>query len=319
MKRILLSVIFLLYATNGLYADFGKSGWPIFLKPQPAKFNLLSLVSYNKPALVSILYNPSVGIAKSQREFSLFSEIGFAESKLSGIVYTEPLTGGVLTIGMAYYNAGKIELNWIDTGEVKSRNVTAQSDMLGCLAYSFKFDDNVFMGAALKGATSEIAESGSSFAVAVDIGTFYIPTEEITISCALQNIGSASKFNEKSDLLPVSLFTGVGYRYNYREYCIMPAAGFTSNFVDSKTIFDLGAEFSYDIVSLNLGYRVNIKESNIHLGANIEWEDFNLGYAFLPGNYLEDTHRINLGYKFGSVHTYDNYDLLLRSKGLSFD
>lgn len=319
MKRIILSAVFLLSAAVSLHAGFGKSGWPIFLKPQPAKFNLLSMVSYGKPSLMSVFYNPEVGIAKSQRECLLFSEVGFADSKLSGIVYAEPLTSGVLTAGLAYYNAGKMELNWIENGEVKTDNVTSQSDLMGCLAYSFKFEDNIFFGASLKGATSEVAERDSSIAVALDLGTFYIPTEEITVTCALQNLGTASKFNEKSDPLPASLMAGAGYFFKYREYFIMPAVGFTNNFVDSKTVFDLGAELGYEYVSLNLGYRTNVEENNIHIGVNVEWEDFTLGYAFLPGNYLEATHRINLGYKFGSVHTYENRNLLQQRKGMMFD
>ena len=319
MKKIILFAVLSIALCGIACADFGKSGWTIFTEPQPAKFNLLSLVSLGNPSLVSVFYNPSVAVMKSQSEVSFFSEIGFADSRMSGVVYAEPLTGGVLTGGFAYYDAGKMDLNWIENGSVQSSNVTAQRDIMGSASYSFKFEENIFVGASLKAATSEIAGAGSATAIALDFGTFYVPEEDITISCALQNIGFASKFEYNSDPLPSSLFAGIGYHYKYREYGVMPALGFTGNFADSKTVFDIGSEFSYDNISLDLGYRANGGESDVHIGANIDLDDLSIGYAFLPGNYLEPTHRINVSYRFGSVHNYDTYDLLLQRKGLSFD
>jgi hypothetical protein len=297
----------------------GKSGWTILDKAQSARFGTVNLLSYAGNDLSSMLYNPSLLVTKSRRELFFISELGFVDDKFGGLVYAEPLTGGVASFGIVYYDAGQIELNWIENGEVMSENVSAQKDLLGVFSYGFKFEDDLLLGASLKLASSEIAQKASAFAVAMDFGGFYSQSENLYFSAALRNLGAASKFIDSSNSLPASLYTGCGYYYSWMEYFFMPALGFAYNFTDSVIVPETGFEFGYSLFSFNLGYRFNVEESNLHLGFNVKWNDMNFGYAFVPGSELGSIHRVNIGYKFGETHNYDNYDLLLRPKGLKFE
>lgn len=298
---ILLITLSPYYLTTFLYASFGKSGWIIFRKVSSAKFKAITTVAAVRGDLSGVFYNPAVLGTNTQREVFLLSELGFTEDKFGGLVYGEPLRNGMLAGGVVYYDAGKIELNWIEGNELKTENVNAQQDVLGILSYGHKFSEKMFAGATVKIATSKIVERKSANAYCVDLGIFYLPIEKLSISVAAQNLGTSTKFIEKENPLPTSAYIGAGYvsRLPSNVY-LLGGFGGTYNFTDEKLIPEVGVEFVYDFISLNLGYRFNVEEAKLHFGLGLNWKNIDVGYAYIPGMYLDTTHRVSIGFRFGS-------------------
>jgi len=289
-----------LLASHLCYASFGKSGWTIFRKAQSAKFKCMTTVTAVRGDLSGVFYNPAVLGTNNQREIFFISELGFTEDKFGGLVYGEPLKNGMLTGGVVYYDAGKMELNWLEGDELKTENVIAQQDILGLLSYGHKFSEQMFGGATLKLATSRIAERELSLAYCGDLGIFYLPIKNVSVSVAVQNLGSSTKFIEKKNPLPTSGYIGSGYFYKLGNYYFIPGVGATYNLEDKELIPEAGIEFGYDFVSLNVGYRFNVEEANLHFGLGVNWKNIDFGYAYIPGLYLDTTHRASIGYRFGS-------------------
>ncbi|MDD5687102.1 MAG: hypothetical protein PHE88_04635 [Elusimicrobia bacterium] len=294
-----IGLVFFINQVNTVYADFGKSGWSIFKKVQSAKFKAMTTVTGVRGDLSGVFYNPAVLGTNQQREIFFISELGLSDDKLGGLVYGEPLKNGMIAGGVAYYDAGIMELNWLEGGELKTANVSAQRDLFGLLSYGHKFSDSLFGGASLKFASSKIIERESAIAYVGDLGVFYLPTENLSVSAAVQNLGSSTKFIEKKNPLPSSGYLGSGYFYKSGKYYIIPGVGATYNIEDKELIPELGFEFGYEVVSLNIGYRFNVEEAKLHFGLGINWKNIDFGYAYIPGLYLNTTNRISVGYRFG--------------------
>ncbi len=305
LKKILLAaicVICFFHLCNLCYSDFGKSGWPIFRKVSSPKFKCMTTVCAVRGDLSGMFYNPAVLGTNNQREVFFLSELGFTEDKFGGLVYGEPLRNGMFAGGVVYYDAGKMELNWLEGDELKTENVIAQQDLLGLLSYGHKFSEQMFGGATLKLATSRIAERKSSLAYCGDLGVFYLPIENLSVSVAVQNIGSSTKFIEKKNPLPTSGYIGSGYFYRLPSTIyLLPGIGMTYNLEDEELIPEAGFEFGYNFVSINIGYRFNVEEAKLHFGLGFNWKNIDFGYAYIPGLYLDTTHRVSIGYKLGSV------------------
>ncbi|MEW6557135.1 MAG: carboxypeptidase regulatory-like domain-containing protein [Elusimicrobiota bacterium] len=303
---VLLITLLLYQLIPCLYASFGKSGWTIFRKVSSAKFKCMTTIVAVRGDLSGVFYNPAVLGTNTQREIFFLSELGFTEDKLGGLVYGEPLSNGMLAGGVAYYDAGKMELNWLEGDELKTENVIAQQDILGLVSYGHKLTEQMFLGATVKIATSRIAERKSSVAYCGDLGAFYLPVENLSVSVSAQNLGSSTKFIEKKNPLPTSAYLGSGYSYLLSPISyLLPGLGITYNFSDEEIIPEAGFELGYNIVSLNVGYRFNVKEANLHFGLGLNWKNIDFGYAFIPGMYLDTTHRVSIGYRFGEAHGTD--------------
>ncbi|PKM92708.1 MAG: hypothetical protein CVU80_01945 [Elusimicrobia bacterium HGW-Elusimicrobia-4] len=299
-RKIFISVILCFFVCADMcFSAFGKSGWTIFRKAQSAKFKVMTTVVAVRGDLSGVFYNPAVLGNNTQREIFFISELGLTEDKFGGLVYGEPLKNGAVAAGVVYYDAGQMELNWLDGEEVKTDNVSAQRDLLGMLSYGHKFSDKLFGGATLKFASSKIAELESAIAYCGDLGVFYLPTERLSVSAAVQNLGSSTKFFEKKNPLPSSGYIGSGYFYKLGNCYLLPGVGVTYNLEDEELIPEAGIEFGYDFVSINIGHKFNVEEANLHFGFGLNWKNIDFGYAYIPGLYLNTIHRLSVGYRFG--------------------
>ncbi len=281
-------------------ADAGKAGWPIFKKAQTANTRGITSSLTFESSLGGLLYNPSILGARTGREAYLISEAGFVGDTLGGVLYGHPLKDSMIAGGIVGYDAGKIELNWIDNGNLMTQTASAQRDLLGIVSYGRRYGDRLLLGGTLKAATSEIAEKSSAYAFAADAGVSYMPAKNISLSAAIQNVGISTKFVEKENPLPTSAYLSGGYLWRIKNYSLLSAAGFTYNLVDETVTPEVGAELRYDSIYMNAGYRFNRKESVLQLGLGIRWNNVEFGYSYMPGVYLDATHRLNLSYKFGS-------------------
>jgi hypothetical protein len=303
-KLFILLFYFLTFSLSySLYARVGSTGWIIFRKAQSPKPKPVTAVAGVRGDLSGVLYNPSVLATLQQREIFTIAEVGLAEDRTAGIIYGQPL-GKVqaLSVGILNYSAGKMSLYWIEGGQEKEREVNAQNDLLGIISYGRKITDKLHIGATTKFATSNIAETSTAMAYAIDLGLSYYLTDKLVISAAGQNLGFSTKFLDKEEKLPASIWTAVGYSG------MIPSLGKNFYYVvgaDIPYIIDeqrvapsIGVEFCRLPISIFFGYRINVEEGILNIGLSFIHEKFDISYSYVPTTYLSQTHRLSLGFRF---------------------
>lgn len=285
---------------DNLYAATpGSTGWIIFRKVQSPKPKSLTTVCAVRGDLSGVLYNSSVLATIDRKEIFTMAELGLTEDKTAGIIYAHPFRESAISIGVLNYDAGKITLYWIENGQEKERPVTAQSDILGIISYGRALTSKLKAGITAKFATSNIAETATANAYAVDLGVLYYFTNKLIISVAAQNFGITSKFVNKSEKLPASIWGGLGYTDNLTKEFYFTASVDVPYIIDESRITpSMGIEIGKPPISIFTGYRLNVEENVFSIGLNMTLSNFDLSYAYIPSKWLNSTHRLSLGIKF---------------------
>jgi len=305
-KKVLLAIsVFMVLAVSNVFCGTASTGWWIFRRPQSAKPVSLTTVVGVRGDLSGVFYNPSVLGELTQKEIYMMSELGVADDTFGGLMYGHPIGKKAgLSVGVVYYDAGKTRLFYMENGQEKERNVTVQKDMLGLLSYGQKINDKLSGGLTLKFANSNIAEVKSASAFGCDLGGMYLlPVKGMSASLALQNIGGSSKFIDKKDSLPATLWFGCGYGLNLMKNSSLGLGLEFPYIIDEKRVStSLGLGLSYDIFSANLGYRFALDDAALQVGFGLVLKDsIEITYSFTPAKYLQDTHRFTVGYRFGAM------------------
>jgi hypothetical protein len=308
-KIFIILTLVIVYATNTtpIFSEIGSTGWWIFRRPQSTKPRALTCVAAIRGDLSGVFYNPSILGTIEQREIFMISELGLAKDTFGGILYGMPIgKKSGLAAGVVYYDAGKETLYYMESGKTEptERTVTIQRDILGMVSYGRKFTDFILSGLTVKFANTNIAEVKEATAFALDVGMVYFTKiDGLTISFVGQNIGSSTKFLNRSDELPMSVAVGSSYSMilNKRSYLNF---GFETPYIikEQRLLPSVGIEYGFEQVSINLGYRFAAQDSVFNFGIGISIKNFDIGYAFIPAVYLSPTHRLSIGYKFGSLN-----------------
>ncbi len=301
-KKILLIILSLFVFSQSGYSQ-GKVGWSIFRKLiSPKVKSSATTVSLGvRGDLSGVFYNPSVLGYNIHRELFLFSEIGQDSGTSGGLIYGHPLGKSSIAFGVAYYNAGKMTLSWLDDGVLKEENVTAQQDVLGLVSYGMKMNDFISVGATLKGATSQFFGKASAVAFAGDTGVAVAPhLGTLSLTASVQNMEFfSSKFVNTKNKLPFSGYAAANYVFfikGFDQAYVAPGVDVTYLVKDQKFIPDFGLEIGYDPFSLSLGYQLN-DENSFNIGAIYLRPQYDVAYSFVLGQYLNPAHRISIGYR----------------------
>ncbi len=301
-KKAVIILISLLIVSQTTYLK-ARSGWSIFRKifSPKAKTTAVTAVLGVRGDLSGTFYNPAVLAYNENREIFLFSEYSGDTGITGGLVYGHPLKKSSIAVGVAYYNAGQMTLNWMENGALQEKTVTSQQDILGVISYGREISKYFGAGISVKIATSKLFEKASAIAFAGDIGVVVTPgISGLTIAGALQNIGSSSKFVKEANSLPFSILGGIGYVFYFKKYkrlYISPGIDSTYMIKDKKLIPDIGLEIGYVPFSLSLGYQIN-DESTFNIGAIYLKKRYDIAYSYVLGVYLHSSHRISVGYRF---------------------
>ncbi|MCK5218582.1 fibronectin type III domain-containing protein [bacterium] len=282
-------------------AEAGKSGWPIFKKVQTASFKGTAALSPVDGNVSGVLYNPALLGTVYQPTMLLTSELGLAEDKLGGLFYYMPWNKSVFAGGLTYYNAGSIELNWLDDNTLQSETVNAQQDFMCQVSYAYRQHKSFWAGISLKLASSELIQRATAMALAVDVGLAVRPIDQWVLSLALQNMGFSTPYQDQEVPLPSSFYLGSGYLFQGSDWHALPGVSLTYNWVDTTVLPELGIELKYNIALVNVGYRMNTEEAKLHLGLGVQWHNLEINYSFIPGIFLDPTHCISAAWRFGDT------------------
>jgi hypothetical protein len=172
-------------------------------------------------------------------------------------------------------------------------------DLSTGLSLGFKYNDNIHLGITAKYLFEKIYVNESS-GYAIDFGTKYIFSDNITFCAALNNLGKMD--DDYSVDLPTTL--GIGSLYN------LPITDFSSNllfsleahnnFLDKKLHLSVGFEPSYnDIFCLRFGYITGYDSKGFSAGMGLKYRQFDVSYSYTPFLLdLGNSHNISIGFNF---------------------
>ncbi|MFH1714813.1 MAG: type IX secretion system membrane protein PorP/SprF [Elusimicrobiota bacterium] len=299
MKKniILVSLIFAFCGGNA-FAKLGDAGWVTLKKVQSPRFRSIAATSLTGRDLSGIFYNPSLISENDNKRLYVSSEFGFVKDTLGGFIYAQPLKNGCISVTGMFYDAGTMDLNWINDNDVETEKVPAQKDSLLMITYARKLKEKLSVGISVKHIDSTIARQVSANANAVDLGLLYTLQDDMNAALSLNNLGKASAYVEKEDPLPAILYCGLNKVFELNSISLMPAVGYSYSLNEGAGVTDIGIEMVYNNFSINCGYKINMEDLKLHTGFGIIHKKINLNYAFVPSSFFESTHRISLGYEF---------------------
>ncbi|MFH0736599.1 MAG: PorV/PorQ family protein [bacterium] len=172
----------------------------------------------------------------------------------------------------------------------------------GSLSSGFYLTDNLSAGLTFK-YLYEGMLTDEATGYGLDFGFAYksiIPN--LNMAVALRNIGKMNKLRNQSTELPKDLRFGSSYLLTVDQIKsnVVLAAGFNKYLEEEDLHYSVAADIKYDnLFSLRVGYITGYDSKGITTGFGIDWNNFNIDYAFTPYNYdLGDVHTISLMYNF---------------------
>ncbi len=124
----------------------------------------------------------------------------------------------------------------------------------------------------------------------------------IEMGVSVENMGESVKFVDKKEKVPLIVRGGLSsgfslFNINTMHNDIALFADIVKE-IEYNLSVNFGLEFwAFDIISIRGGYKLNIDSSrlsDITVGLGINYDKFELGYAFIPFDYFGNTHRISL-------------------------
>lgn len=292
----------LVSACGPVFAGNANPGWVIFEKTRDISTEGMLSQAQSCGTLSGVLYNPAFLGVNKPHLLELSSESGFADDKLYRALYGQPALGGEVMVGAAYYDAGSVDLNWVDNNTLQTQTVSLEKDSVEMLAYGRKVCEGVYAGVNVKAASSQIAEAQTAKAYGADIGAMFDMGPHFMLSAALLNSGSATKFIDESDPLPQTGSLGILYNASMgQNISLAIGAGSLYSLVNEKCTYTSGACLRYGAVSVNVQYSVQDSLQSLTYGGGINFCEYVLGLSFTQTSYIDNIQRLTLGVRFGAT------------------
>lgn len=304
MKKILISISFLLTTTLGFSAGTGADFLKIGIGARPVGIGSAFTAIAND--VTAINWNPGGLSQLTQRQMSAMHSQWIVDSNLDFIGFASPFKSGVFGGSIIVLSQGEIE------GRDANRQPTASfgaSDM----AVTFSFSKNVLLsnkrtlglGANLKIIQQKI-ESEQATGAALDLGALYhFNGMPFTAGLSIQNLGPQMKFISEPYNLPLSVTAGFGYNIGG----VTIGLDVKQQVYEERTIVSLGTELlPINSLALRAGFlapATNNQSNNTFgdysgFGGGIGLKLFGTqtDYSFVPYGVLGNTQRISFSAKF---------------------
>jgi phage tail protein X len=298
LKKILITITYLSLATAETFAQGNaiSGGSTLLLSPSARAAGLGESFSAEKNDITGMVYNPAVFSSLSTAQASLIFQRGIADDTYSQIMIGAPTPKGGFGVSFGYYNGGSIDLYDGST----TRTVNAKKDLAlsGGYAHSFGKSSIGFIG---KYFSSELAETAKASAFAADFGAQFPFTSRIQVGAALQNMGTALKFKDRSNSLPRTVRLGGSFLLSESKAAptLMLETAYLLNEKELKP--SIGLETHVGPLSLRAGYRAGAALEGLSFGTGFILGNTSLDYAVGLVDQLNTRHRVSLSVRFGEI------------------
>ncbi len=263
-----------------------------------------SSIPANEGGVLTYHYNPAaLGFSNSMETEFTFRR-GVADDNFAVLALGYPSRMGKFAGTLLYYSVGTIDL--ITTaGSVRS--VKAQKDLVAVLTYSHLLWNNFSWGINGKFLRSELVESFTANAFAADVGAQY-KIMNVVLGAAVQNTGTALKYNKTSDPLPLTFRSGLSYRKEWsNDYKGIAAFDLMKRQGENPKV-GLGLEYSINgtvlphqsELALRAGYRMGEENGKISFGLGFNIDHYRMDYAMQLMDNSGSSHLVTFGFVFGN-------------------
>lgn len=295
-----------------LAASAGAAGSPTLSRSLSARSAAMADAYTGVPGGLSSLSTNPAGLAAARRPQleSTFTS-GVLDDSFGFLGWAQPLPLGSAAAGISYYDAGRVDLH-LANGAVESR--TAARDFVGHLGWAVPLPGGLSAGATAKYYRFELAQEARAAGFAGDAGVQWsTPLRGLTLGAALQNAGTAVKFERESDPLPLTTRGGASWSWRSADKAKGELSELTGTSVlasaeavkvrDEALIGALGAELAMDFgantaIALRAGWRLNSDSARLTVGVGMREGRFTLDYAMAEKRTLGQTHYAGFGVRF---------------------
>lgn len=236
----------------------------------------------------AIYWNPAGLTQISSPEITVMQNLWLMDMSYQFVAAAYPSPHGSMAAAISYSSSGDIPKyeDFVKVGEYSA------SDLAGALAYANRLGSGVSYGLEVKLVQTKIEDEAAT-GFAADLGLLYKLNNPpgMTLGLVVQHLGPAIKFIKQSDPLPRCIRVGAGYARG-------PARlGLDVNKpVDDDVRVGIGGEV---LIKSVLALRAGYNSANTYTaGAGFNWHNIAVGYAFVPYEDIDNTHRISVTIRF---------------------
>lgn len=312
MRRLTLLLALLALAPGSAGAQAGRTAASTLRRPLSARAaGMGEAFTAVEGGPASFGYNPAgLSAVKAPELTSLYTN-GLVDDRFTFLGYAHPLSWGVATAGLAYYNAGTIDLN-LSNGVREKR--TAQLDLAAIGGLSVPLPGGFSAGAHLKLLRSELAGEARAAGYALDAGALWkTPLKGLNLAASLLNAGPDMKFESEGDPLPLTARAGVAWAVDLLQSGLSKDQSFafsklvaTADVVkarDEDAAVSTGLEMAMDLsarsaLALRFGYLFGRELDSLTVGLGAREGRFTFDYALGVMKKLQNVHHLGFGVRF---------------------
>ncbi|MBU1078239.1 MAG: PorV/PorQ family protein [Spirochaetes bacterium] len=317
MKKILISLLLILFTAGYIQAGDGEAGIPLLLMDSFGARTMalgetftgiaddINTLSVNPAGLNTL---DSIEASSSYMTYHVDSFYGFIAGGM-------PLPGdaGYIALGAATFSTK--DFDWFDSTGTKQDASLSAGDIGIILGYGFSpfklfgMGDVFHLGVGIKYVQSKLAEDSQSV-FCFDIGGLVKMNfvslgdgenkDNLGIGVSVQNIGSGVTYGSEETPLPQNIRLGIGYGF-YKSTSHSVLFGFDINMPsDSSQIMGAGLEYSFmQMVFLRGGYKISdIDGDGPSFGGGVKYKMLKIDYAMILVDGFDSLHNVSLGVKF---------------------
>lgn len=312
MRRlILLAVLALACARPARASSAGSTGGVSLRRPVSARVvGLAESFAAAAGGASSLGSNPAGAAAAARPELESTFTSGVVDDAFGFLGYAHPTRLGVAAAGLAYYDAGSVELAF--PGGAKETR-TAQRDMILQAGGAKTLGAGLSAGVLAKFYRFELAQEARASGWAADAGLQWAsPLEGLRLGGAIQNLGQAVRFESESDPLPLTARFGAAWTLSMK-----PAQRAESYYTGTRLTLladgvkirdeaaypSVGGEFCLEVgasteLALRGGWIFNHASDGAAFGLGLREGRFAVDYALAAKGILGSIHHVSLAVRF---------------------
>jgi hypothetical protein len=313
MKRAGLFIVISLLASSAS-ASSGLTGAPVLNTPIGARSTGMGRAFTAIPGdPETINYNPGALAFARGTNVSATYMSGFLDGSYGFLAAPVQLGAFVLTPAYFLFDSGSIDLKFSDPAKTPV-TVTAESDKVVYLSAAWQPAAGLGIGATVKRASLELAETASASATLYDIGVLYSGKGGLSLGASLLNSGGDIKFETQGDPAPRTKKAGASYKFDINPpdlldpgediiRCEMLLSADWTRTDEEKGYYQGGTEIKMTIprnlaFAFRLGYLAGRDSAGMTYGLGLRVKSLGIDFSFTPSEALDSVSQATLSYKF---------------------
>ncbi|MFA7055981.1 MAG: PorV/PorQ family protein [Candidatus Cloacimonadales bacterium] len=245
---------------------------------------------------LSFMNNPVAGLFNRSRIITVSQNFWLSDINIISGGYSLNKRKYHWGFGFQQLSYGKMEQR-TETGEIVGEFHPV--DFIGTINYGYRLGATHYFGINTKMLYEKI-HTASSIGFSADLGyAWATPLKDLKLYSAVKNLGSTGKMDKEKIDLPVNYEVGVLKELFLAHYDLAFDAKVHKS-LDTDVAYNFGFQVkTFEILYLRGGYKINNDTNDLSFGIGIDYDSFNVDYAYLQmTNDFDNVHKISLSYKF---------------------